>query len=127
MKRSPMPPRKSRIPRVNRQRRKSEFARCYHSKERVLFVKGLGCLVCTAIAPIFGIVSAGESHNAHTSNEGKGRKGHYTTIIPLCASHHRRYDEHLPPCNSREIREVLKICAAGIEEDWRSHLAEDAA
>jgi hypothetical protein len=75
VKRTPLV-RKTRIPPVNRKRRVSKFARTYHSKARVRFVKSLPCAAC-------GIV--GYSENAHVlGNDGMSRKGHYTTIAPLC-------------------------------------------
>lgn len=30
----------------------------------------------------------GPCENAHTKGEGMGRKGHYTTVVPLCPGHH---------------------------------------
>lgn len=41
MKRTP-------IKKRNAKRRASEFARCYHSRARVAFVKSMPCLYCTA-------------------------------------------------------------------------------
>jgi hypothetical protein len=74
---------------VNRKRRTSEFARCYHSKERVAFVKSLPCACCTD--RLTGC------DNAHTRNGGAGRKGDYTTIVPLCRGArgcHRLHHDH---------------------------------
>ncbi len=65
------------LPKVNRQRKASAFARCYHSQARVRFVKRLPCVACGYEGPV-------PRANAHTINDGAGRKGHYTTIIPLC-------------------------------------------
>lgn len=70
--------RKSPVKKVNRKRRASEFARCYHSKERVAFVKSLPCAAC-------GFV--GFSQNAHVVDDGTkggGRKSGYGCIAPLC-------------------------------------------
>lgn len=61
--------------RVNRKRRQSEFARTYHSKERVEFVKALPCIVC----------GHGPCDNAHIETGGMGRKADYTKIVPLCS------------------------------------------
>ena len=63
--------------RSNTKRKAAEFARCYHSVERVEFVKRLPCAAC-------GVV--GYSQNAHVGKDGKGagRKAHYTMIAPLC-------------------------------------------
>lgn len=124
--RSSRPMKKTRLNPVNRKRRQSEFARCYHSKERVGFVKALGCVYCrmTHGWPLW----SDEIHNAHTENGGRGRKGHYATIIPLCATHHRNYDEHQPPLVSDFIRGKLKEAAAEVERLWQSRLlqSEDA-
>lgn len=71
----PRPPRKRKaVKRRNPKRQRSEFARCYHSKERVAFVKALPCIVC----------GHGPCDNAHIESDGMGRKAHYTKIVPLC-------------------------------------------
>jgi hypothetical protein len=106
------PPRK-----VNPKRRKSEFARCYHSRQRVRWVKSLPCLVCASISPLL-IHCTGPSDNAHTVTDGMGRKAGYDTIVPLCRSHHRRYDEHRAPFDRPEAREWLHAVAARVEEAW---------
>jgi hypothetical protein len=82
VKRTPLPPRRTSVRKVNPKRRKSEFARAYHSKARVEFVKSLPCVVPW---PHFG------SENAHVGNKGKGtgRKADYDQIVPMCAFHHR--------------------------------------
>lgn len=74
-------PKKERKPvkRVNAKRRKSEFARCYHSKSRVGFVRGLPCVVCRFVP----------SENAHILSGGVSRKADYDKIVPLCEKHHR--------------------------------------
>ncbi len=68
---------------VNRKRRVSEFVRCYRSKARVRFVRALPCAAC-------GVHDPAGCDNAHTENGGAGRKGNYTTIIPLCRRCHTR-------------------------------------
>lgn len=55
-----------------------DFARKYGSEERVGFVRSLPCVCCWR-AP---------SENAHTKSGGVGRKADYTTIVPLCKTHH---------------------------------------
>jgi len=78
VKRTPMPPRAQPIRRVNRKRRRSEFARCYHSEARKRFVQSLPCCAC-------GVV--GYSENAHVTDDGTkgaGRKSGYRCIAPLC-------------------------------------------
>lgn len=110
----------------NAKRRQSEFARCYGSRARVAFVKGLPCLVCAVIHPAF-VLSAGPSDNAHTENGGKGRKGPFTSIVPLCRNHHRRYDEHRAPFDQSAARDVFKIAGPLIEARWQAHLAGSPA
>lgn len=92
--------------RVNTKRRKSEFARCYHSKARVEWVKGFPCVECTK----------GPSENAHiASRAGAGRKGDYAKIVPLCPRCHRMLGT---PRGARWME-----CAAFIEATWQAHLA----
>ncbi len=118
-KKQPRQPQRSTRPkRVNAKRKQSEFERCYHSRERVLFVKNFGCVYCTALSPFFGVQTLGKCHNAHTANEGRGRKGHYTTIIPLCPEHHRRFDEYRFPFDTEDSRNQLKACAPEIQRLW---------
>lgn len=77
---------------ANAARKLREFARTFGSGARVLFVRALPCAAC-------GVV--GYSENAHLLGvEGARRKGHYTTVGPLCGDHsqtmgcHREYDEY---------------------------------
>lgn len=113
--------RKAAPKKVNRTRKAREFARAYHSRKRVLFVKGLGCLYCrmTFGQPVYPHV-----HNAHTENGGSGRKAGYETIIPLCATHHQAYDERRPPLASEFIRGQLKAGAIEVEQLWQSRIQE---
>lgn len=110
---------------VNPKRKASEFARCFHSRARVRFVKALPCVYCAGLSPFIAAV-AGPSDNAHTVKEGMGRRGHYSTIVPLCRSHHRRYDERLKPFDAAEVREAIASCAPRIEAAWQKY-AERAA
>jgi hypothetical protein len=121
IRRSPLPRSSKRIRSRNPKRHRSEFSRCYHSRARVEFVKSLGCVVCTAISPFFGITTAGKCHNAHTETGGMGRKADYTTIVPLCPPHHRRYDEHLAPLDDEVIRQSIKDAAAEVERRWLAY------
>jgi hypothetical protein len=63
------------ISRVNLTRRKRNFEKHYHSEERVLAVRSLGCLICGQ-----------EADNAHVKSKGSG--GTYKDIVPLCWIHH---------------------------------------
>ena len=105
---------------VNRKRKAREFARAYGSTARVEFVKALPCANC-------GIV--GYSQNAHTENGGAGRKGPYTSIIPLCGPHgfpgfiyegcHARWDRHeIPTTLDREF--AAQATAEHVEAAWQS-------
>lgn len=120
MRRSSVKPR-------NAKRRASEFARCYGSKERVVFVRSLPCLACIGIAPLLLFTAHGPSDNAHTVSGGKGRKADADTIVPLCRNHHQRYDEHRAPFDVREIREALQRDAAKIEALWQRECARRSA
>lgn len=83
-RRKPARIKRSPIKRLNPRRRKSEFARCYHSKERVAFVKSLPCVGC-GFDPRTNIYGACE--NAHIETGGTSRKSDYTKVVPLCAPH----------------------------------------
>ena len=77
-----------------RVRKKSEFARIYHSRSRVRFVKVMGCTAC-------GWESGDPIENAHTgAQSGAGRKADYQSIIPLCRSCHDRFDGRTGPGRS---------------------------
>lgn len=118
----PAKPRKKVKP-VNRARREREFARCYGSKERVAFVKAMPCIYCVALLPILAESDRmPPSDNAHTENGGKGRKGHYTTIVPLDRRHHEWYDQHRGPFADPAIRAAIKAAAIRTEAAWQDHL-----
>lgn len=118
------PTRRTPIKAVNRKRRESEFARCYHSRERVRFVKGLPCFYCNALSPFLGEATRGRCDNAHVEVDGIGRKAGYEQIVPLCRSHHRCYDEHRAPFDRPEVRAAFKPLARVTQELWLAHLRE---
>ena len=95
-----------------RVRRKSEFARCYHSRSRVQFVKVMGCSTC-------GWESGEPIENAHTgTRSGAGRKAGYETIVPFCRSCHREYDAgRYQFCKARNFAFVKR--AAAVESAWQ--------
>lgn len=64
-----------RIKPTNPKRRKSAFARAYHSPAFVRFTKASPCAAC----------GGGPCDAAHTENGGAGRKADWDTIIPLCS------------------------------------------
>lgn len=63
-----------------KKRTSEEFARIYHSEERVQWVASLRCACGCNGTPC---------ENAHTTNDGVGRKAGYETIIPLTPRCHR--------------------------------------
>jgi hypothetical protein len=114
------------MPRVNRARKASEFVRAYGSRARVRFVKALPCCYCVALSPLFGRTD-GSSHNAHTEGDGGSHKASYTKIVPLCASHHRRFDEHQFPFDTEVVRALVRACCADVQAKWRAHVGAAAA
>lgn len=85
-------------------------------------MKSLGCVYCTAVSPFFGIQTVGKCHNAHTENGGRGRKGDYTSIIPLCPTHHRMYDQHEKMFAVKVVRDGLKATAEEVQKRWEASL-----
>jgi hypothetical protein len=98
----------------NEKRRASEFARCFHSAERVAFVQGLPCVV------------SGESpcENAHIAGDGIGRKAGYDKIIPLAPRLHRLQHDIGAGTFAIRFRLNLKQLAADTEESWQTYLRE---
>jgi hypothetical protein len=92
-----------------KKRSASEFARIYGSKARVEWVKNLPCVCGCMRWPC---------DNAHSENEGKGRKGHHRTIVPLARVCHRAYDEHRAPFDTELAREAVKLHAAVTAVRW---------
>ena len=64
------------------ERTKALFARNFHSRERVEWIRDLPCAL-TGLE--------GQSHNAHMKSRGAG--GTYEDIVPLSFRGHRDYDE----------------------------------
>lgn len=64
----------------NPARRAKEWARAYHSPERVQFVNSLRCVV--------GRSCGGAMENAHIKGGGMARKGAYELTVPMCHHHH---------------------------------------
>ena len=73
-----------------KQRRKERldhrFRVQFHSEERVEFFRRLPCEVT-------GVQIYGEVVNAHTKGAGVGRRGCYTSIVPLHWECHTAFDE----------------------------------
>lgn len=105
--------RRTPVKKRNAARRKSEFARCYHSKARVAFVKSLPCVAC----------GKGPCENAHVENGGTGRKADYTLIVPLCSR--RSHNGEHPPigCHHR----LHNLGVKTFEAQHRIDLHQEAA
>ncbi len=110
------------------QEQREKFAREYGSSERCGFVGSLPCANCGRRWDFGENV---EIENAHTENDGKSRKGHYTTIVPLCVGFndgcHNLQHQHgwsrLPRLDTPEKREAA---AARTEKLWLAHVASVA-
>jgi hypothetical protein len=109
MKRSRLRPKK---------RSPEEYARIYGSKERVLFVKALPCVLANENC-------AGTVDNHHTENGGLSRKGDYQTIVPLCDWHHAALHTVGPSLVAAFHGLDLKTTAADTERRWQNHLASN--
>lgn len=103
--------RRTKVKRVNRNRRKKEWARAYGSKERVAFVQSLPS-VAGGIGPC---------ENAHIVTGGMGRKADYCLIVPLTPEEHR--DLHVVgPRRFEELCNIdLEACAAFTEAAWLAY------
>ena len=113
---SPPPAKPRRVKRKNVKRSTKAFAENYGSLERVLWVKAQPCVCCEAL----GETQTGRSENAHTEIAGAGLKAHYSTIIPLCPTHHTAYDQRLAPLDDEALRERLKALAASVHKMYES-------
>lgn len=118
----PRKPRKAIRPRKRRtaEQERAKFEREYGSKERRDWVAGLPCLCGCGRGPC---------DNAHTANEGKGRKGHHTTIVPLFRACHRQ--SHRIGVQTFEAKHSARLCgrtlrswAETIAHAWRLHAGE---
>ncbi len=106
IKRGKPPKRSGRI--KPKKRSASEFARIFHSGERVIWISMRCCVAC-------GIRGC---ENAHIAGEGMGRKGGYAKVIPLCPACHRL--QHRIGAGSFAIRYNLDLraIAAATERAW---------
>ncbi len=98
----------------NAKRRKTEFARCYHSVERVEWIAAGCCVACFA----FGC------ENAHIAGEGIGRKGNYDKIIRLCPDCHRLQHQIGAGAFAIRYRLDLRELAASTQRSWLEHSTE---
>ena len=123
MKRSTPLRRRTPVKRANRARKASEFARTYHSKERVAFVKSLPCCVC--------FYSHDPSDNAHIKTGGTGRKADAKYIVPLCRTCHRKLHQMGQGTFARYVRNLIQddtfdlyAEAAMCDTAWQRHSRE---
>lgn len=101
----------------NAKRQRTEFVRCYLSRERVAFVKSLPC---------FATGIRGKSDNAHVTrdgSEGMGRKGGYRCIAPLTREAHRLWDTNPARFTERFGEFDGDAMAAWTETQWLIHVA----
>lgn len=70
---------------MNVERYEKNWARSFHSLERVRFVKRLPCSVAEC--------RCRPSENAHGWVDGLSRRADYDAILPLCKAHHDELDE----------------------------------
>ena len=101
---------------INTERRKSEFARAYHSKARVAWVQALRCACGCSGTPC---------DNAHVVGDGMGRKADYTTIIPLTRTCHGKVHQKGWAAIGLNKDEALAI-ARQVQRMWERHSGETA-
>ena len=129
MKRSPMPPRTSRLARGpkkigkaaririrRRKRPESEFHRVYGGKRRIAFVKSLPCIVA-------GPECSGAIENAHAENGGMGRKADASSVFPCCGGHHGLLHRQGVRWFQSHYAVSLSEAAATTQRLWEAHCA----
>lgn len=108
------------------ERDKERFQAQFHSAERVEFIRQLPCEVTGFLA---GLGFLEEVVNAHTEGGGVGRKGPYTSIVPLRWRVHTDFDEM--PENRFEVKynrskQSIRDTAPHYHALWLEHVGEDA-
>lgn len=98
----------------NAQRQASEFARAYHSEERVAWIQAQPCVVDGCAKP---------SENVHTQTGGTSRKADYQTIVPMCRTHHRELHQKGVETFEGDHLLDLKALALDYERTWRRFAA----
>ena len=92
------------------QRKAANFARSFHSDQRVKFVQSLPCRVCGALPTV----------TAHTVGGGTSRRGPYQSTIPLCHRHHMEMHNGQKTFAKRHSLN-LEALAAEVEAMWARH------
>ena len=108
----PEAPRKP-LPKKNPARAAAAFQRAYGGKERVEWVKSLGCVIC----------GGSPCDAAHVKSGGMGRKADARWTVPLCRTHH---DEvHQRGQRSFEARHdvYLDFAAEICDARWEQYVA----
>ncbi len=106
----------------NVKRRVSEFRRCYHSKERVAFVKSLPCILAMGFDGLCEL----PIDNVHIVTGGVGRKADYRFIVPACRKVHRILHTIGRATFERRYSVNLDQLAAKTEAAWQSFSAPEA-
>ena len=107
------------VQRRNRKRWAKNHARAYGPAARRDWIKAQPCLVCVMLHPIFTL-TVGPSENAHTVGGGGSRKADAATIVPMCHTHHRWYDERQNFLAIPSIRARIQGQAIVYERRWQS-------
>lgn len=94
----------------NKERQAKEFARCYHSEERVEWVKNLPSVVS----------GRGPCDNAHVRGGGAGRKADYRFIVPLTRREHNELHRIGPADFESNYSINLEAAADAVEAAWQS-------
>ncbi len=113
-------PRAKKVPKPirskNVKRSADAFERCYHSEERVEWVKNLACIVPLCLKP---------SENMHIEGDGASRKASYDKIVPACRGHHRTRKDSLHNLGREEFEGThyvdLAALALDTERNWRRY------
>ena len=112
MARGAGPKRSKAVKKRNPARRAKEFARCYHSVERVEWIQSLRCVASGLL---------GNIDNAHISGGGMGRKAHYSLIVPLAAECHRELHRIGRPAFEAKWRVSLAVEAERVHKAWHEY------
>lgn len=84
------------------------------------FLMAHGCLLGSRLLRLPNVPPcSGKMDACHTVNDGKGRKGHFSTQIPGCRTHHLMYDGYKAPFQRDSLaRESAKLLAGQIYREW---------
>lgn len=113
----PAPKKERKPPKAkNRTRSADAFERCYHSEERVEWVKTLFCIVPLCLKAC---------ENVHIEGDGASRKADYTKIVPCCRGHHRTRKDSLHNLGREafEGEHLVDLAALALdtERNWRRY------